>query len=62
MENVSMLPIAKLRRRNSDSGSIGCGLRASHTRKAANNAAPPRSGTATMGCPSRAAAARSARR
>ena len=46
-----MFPIAKLRRRNSASGSIGCALRASQTTKPANRSAPPTSGSHTPGLP-----------
>ena len=49
IEKVSTLPIAKLRLRKSASGSIGCSLRASHTRKPANSSAPIASGRATAG-------------
>ena len=44
-----MLPIVKLRRRKSDSGSIGWRLRASQTMNEANSRAPPTSGTHTPG-------------
>ena len=44
-----MLPTVKFRRRNSDSGSIGWRLRASHTTKAANRSAPAASGIQTRG-------------
>ena len=46
-----MLPTAKLRRRNSASGSIGCALRASHTTKLTNRIAPATSGTDTLAAP-----------
>ena len=46
-----MFPTAKLRRRNSDSGSIGWALRASHTTNAANRITPATSGTATIAAP-----------
>ena len=46
-----MLPTAKLRRRNSASGSIGCALRASHTTNAANRVTPATSGTDTIAEP-----------
>src|SRR3954454_14877093 len=45
--SVSALPIAKLRRRNSESGSIGDGVRASCARNRASSASPAASGTST---------------